>query len=575
MTETEARTAPDLWWRLRTPRAQLGRLTSIGPLAWAASRAAGAVTGGGRVRAIEAVGLTPGMVKFYGLYFGYVNSLTRLRRADSELVILRTAWNCGAYYEWFTHVYVSRSAGLSVDDVARVGVGPAAAEWSAKQRALLTAVDELTSRRVISDDTWASVRLFFDDAQLADICLLTGNYAMLAMLFNSVDVRPEPGAWQAWPIRILRRDAELGAVLTGDSVRREPAGTALNNAVPVSDSNILTRLCAAVQLRGAPPDRIALGALRAVGPLTWTLSRLGGFATGAGVRAGVAAADAIGMDPRMMRHYLPFAAKLVLGSHLSRPDTELATLRITWNSGVGYEWYYHAHFSRLSGVSPQTVERVAIGPSAPGWNERQRALLTAVDELHTDRFISDDTWTRLRAHYSDRKLAALCLLVGHYDMIGMLFRSFGVEPEPGALRRGPLRLLRPEDDSDRIMPARLPAVNRAVTNRLVRPLAGRAPGLGLLTHTGRKSGKSYHTPVLVLRDGNRVVVPLPYGDTADWVRNVLAAGTAVIRYRGSTLLLSGPRVYDRTGCDEFGLATRFAARVAKVLLAELVVDAAE
>jgi deazaflavin-dependent oxidoreductase (nitroreductase family) len=86
----------------------------------------------------------------------------------------------------------------------------------------------------------------------------------------------------------------------------------------------------------------------------------------------------------------------------------------------------------------------------------------------------------------------------------------------------------------------------------IRVEIGRAPGLGLVTNTGRRSGKSYRTPVLVLRDGNRVVVPFPYGDTADWVRNVLAAGTAVTRYRGSTLLLSGPRVHEGTGYDGFG-----------------------
>ncbi|MFI9504005.1 carboxymuconolactone decarboxylase family protein [Nocardia sp. NPDC052566] len=447
MTDTLAgRVGPHRWRRSGSERATFGRLRDIGPLAWTLSRAGGAITGGRRVHAIEAIGLVPGMLKFYGLYFGYVNSLSRLTRTDSELVILRTAWNCGAYYEWYHHVFVSRLGGLSVEDVARVGAGPSADGWSPRQRAVLTAVDDLTAHRLISDDTWTVLRGHYDHRQLTDLCLLVGNYAMLAMLLNSLGIRAEADAWRTGPLGRLRRGADVGGVLIGGAEASSPGGAAVVHArtkprlpEPNSTDGVLSRLRTAPHFAAAGVDRIALGAFRDVGPLTWTLSRLGGFCTGTGR---VEAGDAIGMDPRMMRHYLPFALKLVLGSHLSRRDTELATLRITWNSGIRYEWLYHAHFSRISGVDVPTVERVAIGPAAPEWRDRERALLTAVDELHADRFITDGTWARLREHYTDRKLAALCLLVGHYDMIGMLFRSYGVEPEPGIFERGPLRWLR-------------------------------------------------------------------------------------------------------------------------------------
>lgn len=449
MTETRA---PSPWRQITEPRVELGRFATTGPLAWTVSRLAGAVTGGGRVHAIDAIGLVPGMAKFYGLYFGYVNSLTSLPRADSELIILRTAWNTGSYYEWFQHVHVSRLAGLSLDEVARVAAGPDAPGWDDKQRAVLSAVDELVTDRLITDPTWAALREFYDNRKLADLCLLTGNYAMLAMLLNTVGAPVEPTAWASRATAWLRRGDNVDAVLDrhapvleGSRGLAVPAPPKPPEPTGPDAPNMITRLASAPHWRAGDRGRTIPGALREVGPFTWTLSRIGGYFTRAGK---VEAADAIGADPRMMRHYLPFAVKLVLGSHLSRRDTELATLRITWNSGVEYEWYYHAHFSRLSGITTELVERVAQGPSAPGWNERERYLLTAVDELHTDRMISDATWKSLRTFYSERRLAALCLLVGHYDMLAMLFRSFAVTPEPGALRSGPLGLLRPDDDSD-------------------------------------------------------------------------------------------------------------------------------
>lgn len=568
MTDIEARAPASRWRQPGNTRAELGRLRTTGLLAWSASRIAGAFTGGGRVQAIDAVGLVPGMPKFYVWYFGYVNSLSRLERADSELIILRTAWNCGSYYEWVQHVYVSRLAGLTLADVERVAEGPHAADWNDKQCALLTAVDELVATRFIGDGTWAALREFYDNRQLTDLCLLVGNYAMLAMLLTSVDARVEPGVWQGPAVRWLRGGPvveQLGNSITpgasGLSTVEPPPTPPVAGADLPGAPNVVTRLSASPQWRSADPGRIVLGALRDVGPLTWTLSRIGGFFTRAGT---IAADDAIGMDPRMVRHYLPFAVKLVLGSHLTRMDTELATLRITWNSGVKYEWYYHAYFSRLSGVAPETVERVAAGPAAPGWNDRQRALLTAVDELYADRFISDATWSELRAYYDDRKLAALCLLVGHYDMIGMLFRTFGVDPEPGALRSGILAWMRRDDDSDR-----LPLLGRGAAYRVVSALAGRVRGVGLVS-VASKVGENCRAPVFVIRDGDLVVLPLPEGDRAGWVRAVLGNGTATLHYRGSTVTLVRPHVRDRIGCDGLSLPARFAARITKVLVAESV-----
>jgi deazaflavin-dependent oxidoreductase (nitroreductase family) len=67
--------------------------------------------------------------------------------------------------------------------------------------------------------------------------------------------------------------------------------------------------------------------------------------------------------------------------------------------------------------------------------------------------------------------------------------------------------------------------NRLVTNRLARPLAMRAPGFGVVVHVGRKSGRVYRTPVNVFPAPDGYTVALTYGADAEWVRNVVAAGT--------------------------------------------------
>jgi deazaflavin-dependent oxidoreductase (nitroreductase family) len=77
--------------------------------------------------------------------------------------------------------------------------------------------------------------------------------------------------------------------------------------------------------------------------------------------------------------------------------------------------------------------------------------------------------------------------------------------------------------------------NRQVLNHLMRPLARHLPSFGVIVHHGRRSGRTYETPVNVFRRNDSYVVALTYGARADWVKNVLAAG-------GGDLLTQGCRI---------------------------------
>jgi len=92
------------------------------------------------------------------------------------------------------------------------------------------------------------------------------------------------------------------------------------------------------------------------------------------------------------------------------------------------------------------------------------------------------------------------------------------------------------------IPMRIARINRVVTNRLLGPVAARAPGLGIVEHVGRRSGRLYRTPVAVFRRGDTATFALTYGPGSEWVRNVLAAGGCQLRARGRTLTLREPRL---------------------------------
>ncbi len=65
------------------------------------------------------------------------------------------------------------------------------AAGGARQVLLLRAVDELHDTRDISDELWAGLRAELSDAELIELCMLTGHYEMLAMTLNALRVQPE------------------------------------------------------------------------------------------------------------------------------------------------------------------------------------------------------------------------------------------------------------------------------------------------------------------------------------------------------------------------------------------------
>jgi deazaflavin-dependent oxidoreductase (nitroreductase family) len=93
-----------------------------------------------------------------------------------------------------------------------------------------------------------------------------------------------------------------------------------------------------------------------------------------------------------------------------------------------------------------------------------------------------------------------------------------------------------------VAPRGLARFNRHVTNRVFGTIAPVAPGFGMLVHTGRKSGRTFRTPVNIFRTDGGYVVALTYGPQSDWVRNVLAAGGCDVTMRGRTVHLTEPEI---------------------------------
>jgi deazaflavin-dependent oxidoreductase (nitroreductase family) len=81
---------------------------------------------------------------------------------------------------------------------------------------------------------------------------------------------------------------------------------------------------------------------------------------------------------------------------------------------------------------------------------------------------------------------------------------------------------------------------------IARPLAGSRwfPLWAVLHHTGRRSGTAFQTPVVAFRTSDGFVIPLPFGDRTQWAKNLLAAGSGDLRWKGRDWAFRDPAIVE-------------------------------
>ena len=83
--------------------------------------------------------------------------------------------------------------------------------------------------------------------------------------------------------------------------------------------------------------------------------------------------------------------------------------------------------------------------------------------------------------------------------------------------------------------------------KMLNPLIVKLAGLSALRHgrtirhVGRRSGRTYTTPVSARRTGDMIVIALTFGNQSDWSRNVRSAGGASVRIEGEDYDVTRPQ----------------------------------
>lgn len=125
------------------------------------------------------------------------------------------------------------------------------------------------------------------------------------------------------------------------------------------------------------------------------------------------------------------------------------------------------------------------------------------------------------------------------------------------------------DPTKSLMPAWMPHVNRKVINPVQRLWARYLPPYAIVVHSGRRSGKTYSTPVWAFRRGPLLAIVLPYGSQAQWVKNLISADGGDIIRAGKRSKLQNPRIVTSDTTEPLPRITRPIARRVPILACDL------
>lgn len=172
-----------------------------------------------------------------------------------------------------------------------------------------------------------------------------------------------------------------------------------------------------------PLQRIPTGDRRELGLLNWGIARIAAKT----IRAPqMHLFTTLGQHRLLFLSFLPYSGLLLNWGKLPKRDKELVILRVGHLRGSEYELQQHRRLGRSRGVDNALQEKIFTGPGAEGLTDRQRAMLTAVDELILTRDLSDGNWTALAAHLTKQQMIEFCALATNYDAIAAMLAALRV-----------------------------------------------------------------------------------------------------------------------------------------------------
>ena len=114
-----------------------------------------------------------------------------LRLNEFAILIIGRQWR--SQVEWFAHGPLAEKAGLSPQIIAELKANKRPSNMAADEAAVYDFVTELTTKRQVSDETFARAKKLLGEQQVVDLTAVAGTYITVAMLLAMAEENVPPG----------------------------------------------------------------------------------------------------------------------------------------------------------------------------------------------------------------------------------------------------------------------------------------------------------------------------------------------------------------------------------------------
>ena len=150
-----------------------------------------------RLNVVRTFTVNPRLAEAWQPFAYYVLRTSTLPPHDRETLILRIGWLNQSQYEFTQHVRVAKGIGFTDEDIERVKTGPEASGLVPFDVALLRAVDQLKAKSFVDDAVWSVLKTRYDEKQLMDVVVTTGQYNIISWYLNTMGTPIEDWATPA------------------------------------------------------------------------------------------------------------------------------------------------------------------------------------------------------------------------------------------------------------------------------------------------------------------------------------------------------------------------------------------
>ena len=140
------------------------------------------------VNLLKAVANSPGVLLNFIRLGSSILRRMELPSKLRELVILRVARLTDSEYEWAIHSSLALETGVSQEQVSAIADWKSSSKFNDEERAILQYTDEVTQNVSVTDQTFNTLKKFFDEQTIVELTLTAGYYGMLARVLVPLQV---------------------------------------------------------------------------------------------------------------------------------------------------------------------------------------------------------------------------------------------------------------------------------------------------------------------------------------------------------------------------------------------------